>query len=62
MVQNVSVNDGGQALVGDVVQARRQSDWQQPRSSTDIRRPAMPLVDELKGEVIPLKRAQVSDK
>jgi hypothetical protein len=55
-VQNVSVNDGGQAIVGDVVQARRHSDRQQPvnatRSSTDVRRPAMPLVDELKGEVI----------
>jgi hypothetical protein len=64
-VQHVSVNDGGQAIVGDVVQAPRPSNLQRPNNPTRAltnARPAMPLLDELKSEVIPLTRAQADDQ
>ena len=65
-VQHVSVNDGGQAIVGDVVQAPRRGNLQSPptatRALTDTQQPAMPLPDGLKGEVIPLTRAQADDR
>ena len=65
-VQNVSVNDGGQAIVGDVVQAPRPSDRQLPtkatKALTDARPPTMRLIEDIRGEAIPLKRAQTDDK
>jgi predicted O-linked N-acetylglucosamine transferase (SPINDLY family) len=65
-VQHVSVNDGGQAIVGDVVQAPRPSNQQHPANAkealTDARRPPMRLVEGIRGEAIPLKRAQTDDK
>jgi hypothetical protein len=63
-VQHVLVNDGGQAIVGDVVQTPRTGNLQRPmnatRALTDAGRPVMPLLEDLKGEVIPLKRGQTN--
>lgn len=60
-VQHVSVNDGGQAIVGNVTHDARASNRRRPanatRALTDAQQPAMPLVDEPKGELVPLKRA-----
>jgi hypothetical protein len=65
-VQHVSVNDGGQAIVGDVVQAPRPSNRRHPANApealTDARRPPMRLVEGSTGEAIPVKRAQTDDK
>jgi hypothetical protein len=65
-VQHVSVNDGGQAIVGDVVQAPRPSNRQCPTNATealtDTRRPPMRLLEDIKGEAIPRRRAQTDDK
>jgi hypothetical protein len=62
-VQHVSVNDGGQAIVGDVVQAPRPSDRQHATEAlADARRPPMRLLENAKGEATPLKRAQTDDK
>jgi hypothetical protein len=53
-VQHVSVNDGGQAIVGDVVQAPRPGNRQLATNAkealTDARRPPMPLLEDIKGQ------------
>jgi hypothetical protein len=65
-VQHVSVNDGGQAIVGDVVQAPRTSNQQCHKNGTealtDTRRPPLRLVENVKGEAIPIKRGPTDDK
>ena len=64
-VQHVSVNDGGQAIVGDVVQAPRPSDRQRSANATeaitDARQAPMRLLEDKKGGAIPQKRAQTDD-
>ncbi len=64
-VQHVSVTDGGQAIVGNVMQAPRPSNPRQPVNPapalTDAPQPAMPIMDEPKGEVIPMKRRSRDD-
>jgi hypothetical protein len=51
-VQHVSVNDGGQAIVGDVVQAPRPGNQQLPTDAkealTDARRPPTPLLEDMR--------------
>jgi hypothetical protein len=53
-VQHVSVNDGGQAIVGGVVQTRRPGDRQLPPNAkeapTDARRPPMRLLGDIKDQ------------
>jgi hypothetical protein len=53
-VQHVSVNDGRQAIVGDVVQTPRPGNQQRPSSArealTDARRPPMQLLDDIKDQ------------
>jgi hypothetical protein len=53
-VQHVSVNDGGQAIVGDVVQAPRPGNRQLPANAkealTDAGRPPMRLLEDVKGQ------------
>jgi hypothetical protein len=53
-VQHVSVNDGGQAIVGDVVQASRPGNQQLATNPTralpDARRPPMRLLEDIKGQ------------
>jgi hypothetical protein len=65
-VQHVSVNSGAQAIVGDVVQAPRPSDRQRPANATealtDARQAPMRLLENVKDEAIPLKRAQTDDQ
>ena len=65
-VQHVSVNDGGQAIVGDVVQAPRSSNRQLPANATealtDARQAPMRLLEDKKGGAIPQKRAQTDDQ
>jgi hypothetical protein len=65
-VQHVSVNNGAQAIVGDFVQAPRASDRQRCTNATaaltDARRAPMRLLEKVKGEAIPLKRAQADDQ
>jgi hypothetical protein len=65
-VQNVSVNDGGQAIVGDIVQAPRPGDRQRSANATeaitDARQAPLRLLENDKGEAIPPKRAQTDDK
>jgi hypothetical protein len=58
-VQHVSVNDGGQAIVGNVMHPQR-ADTRQPCADTvpaltDARQPPMPIIAELQGEGIPFK-------
>jgi hypothetical protein len=59
-VQHVSVNDGGQAIVGDVVQAPRPGNRQlradAKEALTDARRPPMPLLEGIRSG------AQTDDK
>jgi hypothetical protein len=65
-VQHVSVNDGGQAIVGNVVQPQRAANRQQSADAvpalTDSRQTPMPIIEQLQGEVIPLKPAQENDE
>src|SRR5262249_52286110 len=55
-VQHVSVNDGGQAIVGDVVQAPRPGNPRLPTNPKDAlidaRRPPMPLLGDIKGQAV----------
>jgi hypothetical protein len=65
-VQHVSVNDGGQAIVGNVVHPQRAA-TRQPCADTvpaltDARQPPMPTIAELQGEVIPFKPGQEDDE
>jgi hypothetical protein len=60
-VQHVSVNDGGQAIVGDVVQAPRRP-TNAAEAQTGARRPPMRLLEDIKGEAIPRRLAQTDDK
>ena len=65
-VQHVSVNDGGQAIVGNVEQPRRTASRQQSADAvpalTDARQTPMPIIEDLQGEVIPLKPAKEDDE
>ena len=49
-VQHVSVNEGGQAIVGNVTQPARETPAENPPKSapalTDARQPAMPIIDD----------------
>jgi hypothetical protein len=53
-VQHVSVNDGGQAIVGDVVQTPRPGNRQLATNTkealTDARRSPMRLLDDIKDQ------------
>jgi hypothetical protein len=66
MVQHVSVNNGAQAIVGDVVQAPRSSNRQLPANATealtDARQASMGLLENVKGRALHLKRGQIDDQ
>jgi hypothetical protein len=57
-VQHVSVSDGGQAIVGNVLEHPGRNKGQQPVNATpaliDARQCALPVVDALGAEIIPL--------
>jgi hypothetical protein len=65
-VQNVSVSDGGQAVVGNVLQQQSRDNRRQPVNPTlavpDAGQRPMAILNGLKGEVIPLKRARPDDE
>lgn len=65
-VQHVYVNDSAQAIVGNVVQTARSRNPQRAAHTvpalTDARRPAMPIIEELESELIPLKCAEQDDE
>ena len=59
-VRHVSVNEGGQAIVGNVTQGADKTALENPAKPTpaltDARRPAMTMVDEPERAPIPLRR------
>lgn len=59
-VQHVSVGEGGQAIVGNVTQAARENKSKDqktaPLAVTDARQEAMPILEEPKREVVPMRR------
>jgi hypothetical protein len=59
-VQHVSVNDGGQAIVGNVSQAAHEAAPEPPAHATpaltDTRQPAMPMINEPARTPEPLRR------
>jgi hypothetical protein len=63
MVQNVSVNEGGQAIVGNVTQAlpKPANAESSTPALTDARQPAMPIIEGSKRERVPLRRRQKND-
>ena len=63
-VQHVSVNDGGQAIVGNVVHPQRAGTRRADTvpALADAQQPPMPIIEELQGEVIPFKAAQEDDE
>jgi hypothetical protein len=58
-VQHVSVSDGGQAIVGNVIPGPGRNNGQQPVNARpaliDSRQPAPPIMDVLDAEVVPLQ-------
>jgi hypothetical protein len=57
-VQHVSVSEGGQAIVGNVTQAARETarDKAPPPALPDSRTPTMPIAGERTSTAVPLKR------
>jgi hypothetical protein len=59
-VQHVSVNEGGQAIVGNVTQGASEPTPQKPANLTpaltDARQPEMPIVGEPERAPVPLRR------
>jgi hypothetical protein len=64
-VQHVSVSEGGQAIVGNVTQAARETAPEKPTNSTpaltDARQPAMPIINEPARVPVPLRRKKKDD-
>ena len=64
-VQHVSVSDGGQAIVGNVTQAKSEAALNRPANSTpaltDARRPEMPIIGERERAPVPLARGEKDD-
>ena len=65
-VQHVSVNDGGQAIVGNVVQPRHSTNRghvaDKLAALTDARQSPMPIIEQLQGEIIPLRPGHEHDE
>jgi len=63
-VQNVSVGQGGQAIVGNVTQTTRNTALEKPAdltpALTDARQPAMPIIEPKRARV-PLRRGRTND-
>jgi hypothetical protein len=61
-VQHVSVNEGGQAIVGNVNQAASGTAAERPVTPalTDARQQAMPIIETTPAQVVPL-RAKKND-
>jgi len=65
-VQHVSVSEGGQAIVGNVTQAARETAGEKPASSslavTDAQKPAMTIIGKPERTPAPLRRRQKNDR
>jgi hypothetical protein len=60
-VQNVSVSDGGQAIVGNVTQAGRGTPAEAP-ALTDARQAPMPIIDTPARSPVPVRRSRHDDE
>jgi hypothetical protein len=65
-VQHVSVGEGGQAIVGNVTQAATETTPKRPAkvtpALTDARQMAMPIIDQPKRAMVPVRRKQRDDE
>jgi hypothetical protein len=61
-VQNVSVSEGGQAIVGNVTQGARQEPVEKIPALTDARQAPMPIIGASASSPVPLKRSRNNDE
>jgi hypothetical protein len=61
-VQNVSVSEGGQAIVGNVTQGAREGPVQKTPALTDARQAAMPIIGTSAFSPAPVKRSRNNDE
>jgi hypothetical protein len=61
-VQNVSVSEGGQAIVGNVTQGAREKPAETTRALTDVRQAAMPIIGTSPFSPGPVKRSRNNDE
>jgi hypothetical protein len=61
-VQNVSVNEGGQAIVGNVTQGAREQPVEKTPALTDARQEAMPIISASAFSPAPVKRSRNNDE
>ncbi len=61
-VQNVSVSEGGQAIVGNVNQGAREGSVQKTPALTDARQAAMPIIETSAFSPVPVKRSRNNDE
>jgi hypothetical protein len=61
-VQNVSVSEGGQAIVGNVTQGAREKPAEKTPSLTDARQAAMPIIGTPAFSPVPAKRSRNNDE
>jgi hypothetical protein len=61
-VQNVSVSEGGQAIVGNVNQGAPEQPLEKTPALTDARQAAMPTIDSSAFSPVPVKRSRNNDE
>jgi hypothetical protein len=61
-VQNVSVNEGGQAIVGNVNQGAREGPVQKTPALTDARQAAMPIIERSAFSPVPVNHSRNNDE
>ena len=61
-VQHVSVNEGGQAIVGNVTQGAREGSVEKTPALTDARQAAMPIIDTPALSPVAVKRSRNNDE
>jgi hypothetical protein len=61
-VQNVSVSEGGQAIVGNVNQGARERPVEKTPALTDARQAPMPIIDTPALSSVPVKRSGTNDE
>jgi hypothetical protein len=61
-VQNVSVSEGGQAIVGNVNQGAREEPVEKTPALTDARQAAMPIIGTSAFSPVPVKRSRNNDE
>jgi hypothetical protein len=61
-VQNVSVSEGGQAIVGNVTQGAREEPVEKTPALTDVRQAAMPIIGTSAFSPAPVKRSRNNDE